>query len=196
MSETQITCGLCLKNYGIKDSAFCPHAKQPPEPVDIGEPHEFVPWEVNCSGTASDDSHPYCEVCGYCLHEGCSAFDWYAHTDKPVNKRAGHPRFHQIIGELQDLHDKKNSDYAEGMSEGPLGNFTRVAQIKSLYPGMSWSDPFGVAMGYMLKQLDAAFTLRNTNKKSLTGEPIPARLRDVAVYSIIGSIIYEEEEVS
>lgn len=111
-------------------------------------------------------------------------------TAKP---RGGHPRFYDLVAEITALHNRKNTDYAAGTKEGPLGNFHRVSAIKQLYPGFDWDSPFGVAMGYMLKQLDAAFTLRSQKRESVTGEPVRERLKDVAVYSLIGMIIEEEE---
>lgn len=107
--------------------------------------------------------------------------------------RGGHPRFYAILEEQADLHSRKNHDYAAGGAQGPLGNFKRVAAIQQLYPGFNWASPFGVAMCYLLKQLDAAFILYATGRRSVTGEPISARLNDASVYAMIGRIIYEEE---
>ena len=109
--------------------------------------------------------------------------------------KSGHPRFHEIVQAMSNLHDKKNYDYAAGTKEGPLGNFIRVSQIMRLYPGFDWTSPFGVAMVFMLKQFDAGFTLRAQKRKSVTGEPIAARLTDVAVYAVLGMILEEDEEI-
>jgi hypothetical protein len=109
---------------------------------------------------------------------------------------AGHPEFHRIIRSMQELHAAKNADYADGMKEGPLGNFNRTSSIQRLYPGMDWSSPFGVAMSYMLKQLDAAFVLKSARKESVTGEPVKSRLFDIAVYSVLGIILDEEERLN
>lgn len=105
----------------------------------------------------------------------------------------GHPRFHQIIAKMQELHNAKNTDYAAGMKEGPLGNFHRTAAIQSLYPNMNWATPFGVCISYMLKQLDAALVLKSTQRQSMTGEPVTSRMNDVAVYSVLAMIIDEED---
>ena len=107
--------------------------------------------------------------------------------------KGGHPRFSEICTKLMELHAKKNTDYAKGTKEGPLGNFQRTSIIQKLYPEMDWSSPFGVAMSYMLKQLDACFTLKAQKRESVTGEPVSARLTDIAVYSILGIILDEEE---
>jgi len=62
-----------------------------------------------------------------------------------------------------------------------------------LYPGMDWTSPFGVCMAFMLKQFDAGLTLKAQNRASVTGEPIVARLTDIAVYTVLGIILDEEE---
>lgn len=106
--------------------------------------------------------------------------------------KGGHPRFHEIVEAMSDLHDRKNTDYASGMAEGPLGNFERVSKLMQMYPKMDWASPFGVAMCFMFKQLDAGLTLKSQNKGSLTGEPVSARLTDIAVYTVLGIILDEE----
>lgn len=108
-------------------------------------------------------------------------------------KRYGHPKFHDMLKEIGDLHDKKNFDYAEGGQQGPLGNFKRIAAIASLYPRTdAWSNPTGVALTYMLKQLDAALMIHTTGKKSKTGENLNERLRDVAIYALLAIILSED----
>jgi len=107
--------------------------------------------------------------------------------------KGGHPRFHVILQEMAALHDKKNSDYSKGLSQGPLGNFIRVSEIKKLYPGFDWDSPFGTAIDYMLKQFDAMMILRATKRDSLTGEPVASRLRDIEIYTVIAEIIEGEE---
>jgi len=106
----------------------------------------------------------------------------------------GHPRFYEILDQQAKVHNTKNTDYAKGGIQGALGNFHRVSSIMRLYPGMDWDSSFGVALCYMLKQLDAALILRSTKRDSITGEPIPSRLLDVSVYSNIAMILVEEED--
>lgn len=110
-----------------------------------------------------------------------------------VGDKRGHPLFHKILDELGRVHDAKNYDYTAGTIGGPLSNFIRTSRIMKLYPGMDWNSEFGVAMAYMLKQLDAALTLRSQKRHSVTGEPIGMRLKDVAIYSVIGMILEAEE---
>lgn len=109
-------------------------------------------------------------------------------------KKGGHPRFYEIMEEMGELHSRKNSDYSAGGLQGPLGNFKRVSEIKKLYPGFDWESPYGTAIDFMLKQFDAMMILRATKRQSLTGEPVAARLRDMAIYTIIAEIIEAEEQ--
>jgi len=119
-------------------------------------------------------------------------FDAMAHP----TAQGGHPRFHEIVQKMSDLHDKKNTDYAAGTVEGPLGNFERCSKIMHLYPGMDWASPFGVAMAFMLKQFDAGLTLKAQKRASVTGEPVAARLTDIAVYTVLGIILDEAENAA
>lgn len=104
----------------------------------------------------------------------------------PKNGMHGHPMFYEILDKLAVLHSKKNHDYASGGD--PLGNFKRVAKILGMYPDLQLSDPTVVAMVYMMKQLDAALWLLSNGHKAQV-EGIADRLQDVAVYSIIETVL-------
>jgi len=114
--------------------------------------------------------------------------------DFSKTEKAGHPRFHEILDDMRELHEKKNADYAGGGQEGALGNFVRVSNIKKMYPKFDWSSPFGVAVAYYLKQLDAVMHMYEQKKKSAVGEGIPERLMDMATYAPIMIILLEEAE--
>lgn len=107
-----------------------------------------------------------------------------------IKNLRGHPKFYKIIEKLAMLHQNKNRDYAT--EENPLGNFTRVAEwcktYKLITPG---HEAMKVAIIYKLKQLDAYLKLLMTGEEGKV-EGIPQRLDDVAVYSIIERILYEE----
>jgi len=104
--------------------------------------------------------------------------------------KAGHPRFYEILKELGELHNRKNTDYAS--SKEPLGNFYRVGEdlkkYKILTPGY---EPLKVALIYMKKQLDAIYKMVGSGETGIV-EGIDRRLDDIAVYSIICRILYEE----
>jgi len=106
-------------------------------------------------------------------------------------KGCGHPRFYEIEQELGELHDEKNTDYAT--PEEPLGNFDRVGKMLK-----EWGIRFDngneaekVAFVYMLKQIDAVGKLLGQGKSGNV-EDRSKRYNDMAVYSIIGRILFEE----
>jgi hypothetical protein len=106
--------------------------------------------------------------------------------DQPLR---GHPRFYQLTAAENELHARKNSDYA---GDGrPMGNFERVAQILSLYPGLRLTDDYMVGMVYMMKQLDAALHLLSEDREGQV-EGVGDRLGDIGVYVKLIRIMYEE----
>ena len=102
----------------------------------------------------------------------------------------GHTDFYKLTAEEVALYSAKNRDYTLGGD--PLGNFNRVSTIKKLYPGMPWNSPTGVALGYMLKQLDAAFWMLANNYEGEV-ENVDTRLIDVHVYAKIARILHKGE---
>lgn len=129
-----------------------------------------------------------CVLCKQVYTDNQSAF-----CPHPTNQpRGGHPRFYELVNEISDLHDRKNRDY-RGVS-GPVSNFERLSAIMRLYPGMDWDSPYGTAVFQALKQIDAALALRVSKKESAVGEPIPSRMRDVAVLSLLSIVLIEEEK--
>lgn len=105
-------------------------------------------------------------------------------------ERFGHPRFYEILEELAQLHSDKNHDYSAGGD--PLGNFYRVANILSQYPGLQLNDPAVVALVYLLKQLDA-FMWMKSNGHLAKVEGLGGRIRDVSVYAILIEILEEKQ---
>jgi len=104
-------------------------------------------------------------------------------------KYHGHPDFYKLTEEEIKLHSEKNRDYAQGGD--PLGNFKRVSAIKKLYPNLEWDSPTGVALGNMLKQLDAALWMLSQGYEGEV-ETIDTRLTDVHVYTKLARILYKE----
>lgn len=102
----------------------------------------------------------------------------------------GHPRFYEIMFELMGLHDRKNRDYAS--KEHPLQNFERVGDWGEKYNLITQNyEATKTSVLYMLKQLDAALKLLGRNEVGEV-EGVVKRLRDVAVYSVLTMILYEE----
>lgn len=100
----------------------------------------------------------------------------------------GHPRFYELTKEEEQLHSKKNHDYAAGGD--PLGNFKRVSHILSLYPRLNLADPAIVAMVYALKQVDAYLWMKS-NGHTAKVEGVGERLQDISVYTKLTRILEE-----
>ena len=109
------------------------------------------------------------------------------------NQRYGHNKFYTIIEDLALLHGSKNKDYAE--PDRPLGNFERVGRIldelKIKFDGTHSAEK--VAFIYSLKQIDAVGILLGKGEQGKV-EGRGNRYNDVAVYSIIGRILNEENK--
>ena len=97
--------------------------------------------------------------------------------------------FRQICEEMVGLYEKKNADYAQGGDQH--GNFKRVAKFFEQYPNLSLSDPYVIAVAYMMKQLDALLWSRSEGY-GLSVESADDKSKDVTVYSIIMRMIMEE----
>jgi len=102
----------------------------------------------------------------------------------------GDPRFYTMLDEMAELHSNKNHDYAAGGD--PLGNFKRVANILSQYPGLNPSDPTVVALTYAMKQLDASLTLLSTGLTAKV-EGFRDRMKDVAAYAMLSMLIEQDK---
>ena len=105
----------------------------------------------------------------------------------------GHPRFYELCEIEAKLHSVKNEDYAGGGP--PMGNFERVSRFLAMYPGFPLASPHGVALVYMLKQLDAALWLLATKREGKV-EGVAERLGDIGVYAKLARIMYEESIAS
>lgn len=96
----------------------------------------------------------------------------------------GHPRFYEILGDMGELHSRKNHDYA-GTSD-PLKNLRACTRIDL--------KPF---MGVMVRLQDKWSRLEEfvkSGKLMVKGESVKDTLMDNAVYSILAIILYEEQE--
>jgi hypothetical protein len=98
-------------------------------------------------------------------------------------ERAGLPatqRFHAILKELGELHDRKQRDY--GTDQDPLANVRASTE---------WGIPAWV--GTLVRLNDKVRRLQAFARKgSLANESAIDSLRDIAVYAIIALILYEE----
>ena len=102
----------------------------------------------------------------------------------------GHPDYTKLTEEELELHSAKNYDYTKGGDS--LGNFKRVANILSNYPGLDLSDPTVVALVFALKQLDVGFWML-AQKYEGEVETVDTRFRDVHVYFKLARILHKEK---
>lgn len=97
--------------------------------------------------------------------------------------RKGHKRFYELLKVMEDLHDRKNSNYAS--DKDPLSNFKA-------------SEQFGVPahIGTMVRMSDKWSRLVQLmgGKKDLVGESLKDTLMDLSVYCLLEIILLEEEE--
>lgn len=96
--------------------------------------------------------------------------------------RKGHPRFYELLKIIEDLHDRKNSNYAPDAD--PLANL-RI------------SENFGVKpwIGTLIRISDKFSRLQELakGKKDLVGENVKDTLLDLSIYSLLAIILYEEK---
>lgn len=94
----------------------------------------------------------------------------------------GSARFHEILKELGELHDKKQADY--GRDNDPFAN-VRASE--------EWGVPAWI--GAMVRLTDKVRRLqRFAQRGSLMNEGAEDSLRDIAVYAIIALVLLEEKK--
>jgi len=96
----------------------------------------------------------------------------------------GHPRFYEILEELKQLHSDKNHDYA---GDDPLSNLKQCETM-----GMpAW-------VGVIVRLTDKMDRLKTYARKrdfKIKNEGLADTFKDMAIYSILGIILYEESQV-
>ncbi|HYA90249.1 MAG TPA: hypothetical protein VEK32_01990 [Thermodesulfobacteriota bacterium] len=93
-------------------------------------------------------------------------------------------RFHEIVKEMVDLHDRKNRDYA---GSDYLSNFLMCEKHMGI-PG--WK-------GCIVRLSDKMSRLMNiakTDEVSVSDETVADTLTDLAIYAIITRILYENSK--
>ena len=103
---------------------------------------------------------------------------------KQKKEQTGHPRFYKILEELAIIHSTKNHDYAQAKS--PLSNLTRSERI-----GVpAW-------IGCLIRMQDKFDRIENFAKQrnlAIADETITDTLNDLANYSILCRILYDESK--
>jgi hypothetical protein len=93
----------------------------------------------------------------------------------------GDPRFHALLKKIGDLHDKKQQDY--GAPGDPFANVRSSAEA-GVKP---W-------VGALIRLNDKVHRLQQFAKKgTLANESAEDSFMDIAVYALIGLVLYQEE---
>jgi hypothetical protein len=96
----------------------------------------------------------------------------------------GDPRFHELLRQIGELHDKKQLDY--GADQDPFAN-VRASERWGIEP---W-------VGALVRLNDKVHRLQQFAKKGeLANESAEDSMLDIAVYSLIALILYREAAVS
>src|SRR3990167_741596 len=106
----------------------------------------------------------------------------------PHAKREGDPRFIALLDEIEGIHAHKQRDY--GTAADPFANVRASEELG--IPG--W-------IGGLIRMNDKMRRLNKAARQVIAGEPVNMAfdgplddLKDLAVYSLIGVVLYEEQE--
>jgi len=91
-------------------------------------------------------------------------------------------RFHKLLEEIGRLHDMKNSDYAEDVD--PLSNF----RLCEKFGIPAWKG----CLVRMSDKMSRLFQLAKKEEASVKEETVVDTLKDLATYSLICVLLYEE----
>lgn len=100
--------------------------------------------------------------------------------ESTLTRHPSSERFHELLKEMGDLHDKKQADY--GQDDDPFANVRA-------------SESFGIAgwVGCMVRAADKVKRLQTLAiKGELANEAAVDAFMDLAVYAVIGRILFEE----
>ena len=104
----------------------------------------------------------------------------------PIHEKRQHPssrRFLELLNEMAQLHRSKSADY--GSEDDPLANIRQGADFVSIEP---WR-------GCMVRIADKVQRLRTYCKTgTLVHEGVRDTLLDLAAYSLLGIVLYEESD--
>ena len=100
-----------------------------------------------------------------------------------MSRHPNSARFHELLKEAGELHDRKQEDYGRG--DDPFANVRSSAD---------WGMPSWV--GAMVRATDKVRRLQTFARKGeLANESAEDAFMDLAVYALIALVLYEEENV-
>lgn len=103
----------------------------------------------------------------------------------------GHPDFYKKLKVLAELHSKKNKEYAS--INDPLENFKKHGKLGEKLYSKTVNPTLACCIDMMLKQVIAVVDIVGDGRRCEV-ETLQSRLNDVAVYSILAQIIYEDSK--
>ncbi len=115
------------------------------------------------------------------IHSRGEPIEWLEDESYPHQRHPGSERFHQILGELGALHDKKQSDY--GTDADPFANVRGAEDF-----GLKGWVGAAVRMNDKMRRIQKA-----ARSGTLSNESLEDSFRDLAVYSVIALVLLEEE---
>jgi hypothetical protein len=99
----------------------------------------------------------------------------------PPSRHPNSARFHELLREAGELHDKKQQDY--GSDSDPFANVRASTE---------WGIPSWV--GALVRMNDKVTRLKSFARKgTLANESAEDSMRDIAVYALIALVLYEQE---
>lgn len=104
--------------------------------------------------------------------------------DSFSKKLRGHPRFHELVQQMSELHSKKDHDYAGG--EKPLNNLMEVE-------GMGIPAWVGVGVRISDKYTRMKNFIKN-RKFEFKEESFKDTMMDLAVYALLCIVLFEEDQ--
>ena len=131
----------------------------------------------HCIHCGVPKGNPVCAACD-CVLQGMREGAPIGRKDDSSN---GSQRFHDILQELGELHDKKQQDY--GTDADPFAN---------VRGSLDWGiTPW---IGALLRATDKMRRLQKfAQVGELANEAVEDSFRDLAVYAVIGLVLFEEE---
>lgn len=101
--------------------------------------------------------------------------------ERGIERHPNSARFHELVKEIAELHDRKQADYGAG--DDPFANVRA-------------SEEFGVAswVGALIRLNDKITRLKAfAQRGSLANESAADSMQDIAVYALIALVLYEQE---
>lgn len=109
-------------------------------------------------------------------------------VSEPSRKPTGDPRFHQVLKEMGELHDRKQSDYGRAEKNGVEAD--PFANVRA-------SEDFGVngVVGTLIRANDKIRRLQAwANGSELKNESVEDSLLDLANYAAIALVLWREQQ--